>query len=138
MKKFADLTPDELFFYENQGFSYTPEQETEEEGRIRCAVASALAEAEGLAAGLVVRWGVDTDVTSADWVEAGEDGSEGHNPWATWAATCYGPAPEDEEEDPPILATLGGVDFGRDGSPFGDNYARCVRADLFAEALADI
>lgn len=130
-----ELTPAARFFFDNAGFSYNPATETEEAGRIRCALALAEAEEKGEALGYCVRWGVDPDVTSADWVEDGQPGSKGHRPWHTWQATCYGPTPEDEDEEPPILASLGGIDFGRNGEPFGDNYARVIRAELFAEAL---
>src|SRR6267154_1105829 len=39
------LTPAELFFYEQAGYSYDPKTETQEQGRVRCAKSMANDEA---------------------------------------------------------------------------------------------
>ena len=48
------LTVDQLFFYENAGYSYDPKTETPEQGRIRCARDLADAEMVGQRLGYVL------------------------------------------------------------------------------------
>jgi hypothetical protein len=136
MKTLVTLTTDQRFFYDNAGWSYNPETETEEEGRINCAVALDAAESQGLAAGLYVRWSIDEGASSADFREDTEDGSTYKDPWPLWTAAVYGPEESEEVARPSVLESLGGVDFGRDGSPYGDDYARVIRAELFSQVLA--
>lgn len=114
------------FFYENAGFSYAPDRETEREGRHRCA--QALADAEA--------WGLDNDVVFA-W---GED--EWENDTQLWYCQAY--------REGRVVASVGGIDLG-DETPYaygvGLNsapcyrrrpaYCRVVEAELAAEVMGD-
>lgn len=115
------MKADTRFFYVNAGWSYGP-GETPDEGRRRCAAALATAERKGRAAGLSFSWEIDPDSTSADW-------SDERPAWAQYQCTAY-------DADGGAVAYLGGIDFGRDGSPHSDSYRRVVEAELAAEALA--
>lgn len=110
------------FFYENAGYSYTPGQETAEQGRRRCARALAVAEATAGAIGVTYSWDIDPDVTSADWTDE-------RPAWQTWQcfAECDG-----------LTAALVGIDFGRDGSPHSHDYARVIEAELAEEIIANM
>ena len=114
-------TPAE-FFYENAGVSYDPRKETEEQGRRRGA--KSLAKAEKLAheRGYSFHWEQD-DITSAEF-------SDDPNPWAIWRCLV-------RDESGEVVGSLGGVDFGRDGEPWGDNYRRVVEAELAYEHIDD-
>ena len=109
------------FFFSNAGYSYDPKTETPLQGRWKCAHALADAEYEAWGKGYSFHWEVDSDITSADWRDDCE-------PYATWWCACRNP-------DGEIVATLGGVDFGPDGEPWGNDYARVVEAELAFEAI---
>lgn len=111
------------FFYANAAYSYNPATQTEEEGRRQCAELLADAERRGSDAGLAFEWSIDRDSDSSDW-------SDDPDPWQVWQCLC-----RDESGD--VVAALAGIDFGRDGDPWGDNYRRVVEAELAAEALPD-
>ena len=53
------LTADQLFFYEHAGYSYNPQTETAEQGRIRCAISLALAEEQARNLGYEFEWEYD-------------------------------------------------------------------------------
>lgn len=110
------------FFYQHAGYSYNPATETPEQGRRKCARALARAERAGSDAGLGFRWSIDPDTDSSDWNDDPE-------PWAQWVCECV-------DADGETVACLGGIDFGRDGEPWGDPYQRVVEAELAAEALS--
>lgn len=118
---------DVAFFKRYAGFSYDPATETRMQGKLRCARALATAEAAARAAGCTFDWDCDPEITSADWVEKG-DASRGYEePWQTYACVM-------RDKGGRVVASLGGVDFGRDGSPRGEPYARVVEAELACEA----
>lgn len=112
------------FFFEHAGSSYNPARETPEQGRERCA--RNLAAAEGIAreAGVSFAWSEDPDVDSSDW-------RDDCKPYATWECVAYDAAGN-------ACGSLGGIDFGPDGSPYGDNYRRVVEAELAAECVDEI
>lgn len=110
----------ERFFYDNAGFSHDPATETVEEGRTRCAKLLAAAEARASAEGYSFEWDVD-DLDSSEW-------SDDPEPWAQWVCVMRDP-------DGEIIETLCGIDFGRDGSPWGNPYRRVVEAELASQAL---
>lgn len=114
------------FFYAHAGYSWNPKTETPAQGRARCAKASAYAERCARDAGVVFGWNLDPDITSADWVPDGHDGGRDCNPWPTWRCVGY-------TADGTVFASLSGVDFGRDGSPWGSPYRRVVEAELACE-----
>ncbi len=108
------------FFYEHAGFSYDPKTETAEEGRLRCA--RELAQAEYDSSEISFDWQVD-DCDSSEW-------SDEQPPYAQWV--CFAR----DVDSGRILASLGGIDFGRDSEPYGDPYMRVVEAELALEILA--
>ena len=109
------------FFREHAGSSYRPGRETVAQGRARGAQALAYAEARARALGAVFVWQHCPDADSSDFTD--EEPS-----WALWDCLCYGSSGR-------VLATLSAVDFGRDGSPYSDAYARVVAAELALEAF---
>lgn len=109
-----------IFFREHAGSSYRPGRETEAQGRARGAQALAYAEARARALGAVFAW-QHSDLDSSFFTD--ED-----PPWQLWDCLCYGSSGR-------ILTTLSGIDFGRDGSPYSDAYARVVEAQLALEAF---
>lgn len=121
-----NLTPYH-FFLKHAGCSYDPARETKAQGRVRRAQELAAAERRARAEGLVCLWGVDPEITAADWIERGEDGGPVCDPWETWRAYLVG---QNAAGHDTVLESLGGVDFGRDGDPHGDPYARVVAAEL--------
>jgi hypothetical protein len=113
-------TPAESFFYDHAGFSYAPD-EPPENGKRRCAIALARAEARAHKRQYVVRWSIDPGIDSSDF-------SDELPVWSLWQAACY-------DANGEIQASLHGIDFGRDGHPDSDAYARVVAAELYQEAL---
>lgn len=106
------------FFYDNAGFSYDPKTETAEAGHWRSAQELANAEAWGRDAGLCFHWTIDPVTDSSDWTDG--------EPYAVWLCTAY-------DESGTIVASLGAVDFGPDGEPWGQPYRRVVEAELALE-----
>ena len=127
-----NLTPYH-FFLKHAGYSYHPARETKAQGRVRCAQELAAAERRARAEGLECLWEVDPEITSADWIERGEDGGPDRDPWQTWCACLVG---QNAAGHDTVLESLGGVDFGRDGDPHGDPYARVVAAELASNYFA--
>ena len=108
------------FFLANAGYSWNPKTETETEGRQRSA--ESLAKAED--------WALDNGY-SFDWREDDLDSSEFSDErpaWTLWQCTMFNASGE-------IVQELGGIDFGRDGSPWGDSYRRAVEAELALEQM---
>lgn len=113
------MNADQKFFYDNAGYSWNPATETQDEGRTRCAVELADAEAKGREAGLSFDWSIDHDADSRDHAKGKR--------YDLRQCVCY-----DAEGE--AVAYLGAVDFGRNGSPHSDNYRRVVEAELAQEA----
>lgn len=114
----------EQFFYEQAGYSYDPKGETQEQGKRRCAQLMAYAERRASADGYSYEWSVDPYITSSDFCDDPE-------PWALW--TCLM-----RDEEGKVVKSLGGIDFGRDGEPWGDPYRRVVEAELAMEYYANL
>jgi hypothetical protein len=108
------------FFYQHAPWSHGID-ESPEVGRRRCAQELAAAEAAATDAGYEFRWEIDPDYTSAEW-------SDDPDPWQTWICHMINP-------DGNHAGSIGGVDFGRDGDPWHDPYARVVEAELAAELI---
>lgn len=112
------------FHYERGGYSYDPATERPEDGRARCALAAAGAEAWAREQGIEFRW-------SPDW----EIGSH---------TDYYGPGSAYEDYEPEtcencdaylgstLLASLGCIDDA------DDDYRRVIEADLAIEARAEL
>jgi len=116
----AALTADERFFFEYDGYSRNSD-ESEFQGRTRCARASADAERRGREAGLSFRWEIDREIDSSTF-------SDEKPAWQLWICVAY-------DAKGNVVESLCGIDFGRDGSPYSSHYRRCVEAGLAAEAL---
>ncbi len=112
----------EAFFFREAGFSYDPKIETPAQGRRKCAVAMADAERRGSDAGLSFGWESDPYITSADF-------SDEEPAYALWTCVC-------RDASGVVVASLCGIDFGRDVEPWGQSYRRVVEAELAAEAFA--
>ena len=127
------LTHQEQFFYDNAGYSYDPATQSQEQGRIECARLLADAETEAFNRSYWFIWDTDSDSRSADWIDADEDGGANRDPWITWQCAIV----EHVEGcgQPRTLASLGGIDFGRDGDPSTSDYSRVVQAELAAEVI---
>jgi len=66
-------------------------------------------------AGVTFEWRIDADSDSSDWCN--------DEPWQLWECIAYDAAGN-------VCGSLSAVDFGRDGSPHSDDYARVVQAEL--------
>lgn len=121
------------FFYENAGYSYDPATQTPEHGRADCAAKLAAAEAEASSRGYWFIWDTDSNNTSADWIDANEDGGANCDPWITWQCAIVEHVPGCGQ--PRTLGSICGVDFGRDGSPATSEYSRVIQAELAHEAI---
>lgn len=108
------LNADQQFFFDHADYSHHL-TETPEQGRTRGALDLAAAEAFGRAAGLSFEWSIDPYADSSDW--------SGEEPRSTWRCVCH-------DSEGAGCQSLGGVDFGPDGSPWGDAYRRVVEAEL--------
>jgi len=137
------------FFKANAGYSYDSKIETEAQGRARCARALAKAERQAREGGFTYRWSVDPLSSSADWIDHDEnaedppkfaDGSRTDKgvcgcsrcePWQVWQCAMYNARGQ-------IVASLHGIDFGRDHTPWdGGAYKRVVEAELALEGLTN-
>jgi hypothetical protein len=116
----SKLTPFE-FFYEHAGYGYDPAKQTEDEGRRESAQRLADAERWASDEGYSFEWEVDQDIDSSDFDDSPE-------PWALWVCVCRNLEGE-------VTASLCGIDFGRDGEPWGDYYRRVAEAELALETM---
>jgi len=117
-KAAKQLTPTELFFYDNAGYSHG-QDETPEQGRIRCA--KDLSEAEAIAARL--QWAYEWDwdeCPDLSWM-SDEEREQEHE-----VLCCRIVDPENPRYS---LASLGGI-----VDP-DSNYRRVIEAELAAEAI---
>lgn len=138
------------FFLKHAGYSWDPKTQTPMQGRIQCARRLAAAERKARDAGISYQWELNPLESSAEWCEDNEDGGRNCNPYSTWVCRAIGycGSPDDTEtcedreykccENPRIVASLGGIDFGRDGEPWGNPYRRVVEAELALEALEQL
>lgn len=120
------------FFHEHAGYSYPSGASPAEQVAARRAHAESLADAESRASALGwdCVWEPDPDTDSSDWIPPTRDGGKGRKPWGTWYARLVNESGE-------TLASLGGIDFGRDGEPWGHPYRRVVEAELSSENLPE-
>lgn len=105
------------FFYDNAGFSFDPEKETQEQGRMRVAIGLAKAERDASENGVHFQWSHD-GMDSSEWIDTDD-------PWPTWQCVAY-------DGNGEIVDSICGVDFGRDGDPHSDVYRRVVEAEIAA------
>lgn len=104
------------FFYAHAGYSYRPGFETWQAGKARCA--KALASAEAWALGRYsFEWELDSEIDSSDF-------SDELPPWSLWVCLMR------DTETGRVVQSLHGIDFGRDGEPWGEPYRRVVEAEL--------
>lgn len=106
------------YFMEWAGTSWKPPQ-TKAQGCYQGARRLAAAERWARDAGLTFEWDLD-GYTSAEWCD------DSH-PWPTWRCVA-------RDASGTVVASLMGVDFGREGEPWGDPYRRVVEAELALEA----
>jgi hypothetical protein len=109
------------FFREHAGYSHGP-NESAAQGRARCAAQLAAAESRAEKLGYAFEWEPDSDIDSSDF-------SDERPAWGLWVCDC-------RDENRNLVSSLCGIDFGRDGEPWGDTYARVVQAELAMEALS--
>lgn len=109
-----------LFFLKNAGFSYDPKKETPFKGRVRGARSLAEAERRASAEGCTFEWTQD-DTTNREFTDEGAE----YPLWHCLMRDAAGKA----------VGSLGGVDFGEDGAPWGDPYRRVIEAEMACEAL---
>lgn len=114
------------FFLANAGYNYDPKTETPLQGRIRCARDLAYHEKRAHDAGATFQWEIDDDASSADWIADDEDGGKNCDPWQVWACVA-------RDAKGAVFASLYGIDFGRDGTPWSSPYRRVVEAELACE-----
>jgi hypothetical protein len=117
------INPAVAFFLENAGSSYDPSKETKEQGQLRGAKLLAKAERQASQRGFTYNWSIDPHTDSSDF----DDDPE---PWALWQCAMY-------NAEGRIVNSLHGIDFGRDGKPWGDNYKRVVEAELATDGLTN-
>ena len=116
------LTPDQLFFYLNAGYSHDPKTETAEQGRIRCAVSLAKAEEIGQRLGYQFEWEFD-ECPDLSWM-SDEDREQEHE-----VLCCRIPDPKNPRYS---LASLCGI-IDPDSK-----YRRVIEAELASEAIAEL
>lgn len=122
----TQLNAVEQFFYDQAGYRYDPAIESPEDGRRRGALLLASAERWAHESGYSFCWDIDDESTSADWIDADDDGGKNQNPWRVWSVWMM-------DEGGHTVQSLHSIDFGRDGQPWGDPYRRVVEAELALE-----
>lgn len=108
------------FFHAYAGWSYDPDTETSEEGRLRCARALAEAEEFAVAHDWYVEWQRDHDAESSESIEEFKD-------WPQYMAGLM-------DADGDLIGSIGGVMFSGRGDENDDPYSRVVAAELALEA----
>lgn len=109
-----------LFFETHAGTSYMPGKETKEQGQRRSALALARAEKIAQRKGFYAQWIID-NLDSSEW-------SDERPAWRQYVCLLFNAHKE-------CIGSLCGIDFGRNGSPLGDPYARVIEAELALEAM---
>lgn len=110
------------FFMRHAGYSYNPSIQTPLQGRIECSKLLAKAERWALLAGYSFEWSVDPDIDSSHWSDD------------PVISLCWECVMRDEAGE--VVQSLHGIDFGLDGSPWGDPYRRVVEAELACEEMS--
>lgn len=108
------------FFFRRAGYSYNPATQGEIAGRAAGALDLARAEYLAWDRGYTFHWEVD-DIDSSYF-------SDEQPPWRLWGCIM-------RDRDGNVVQSLGGIDFGRDGSPWGEPYRRVVEAELACEEV---
>ena len=108
------------FFAAHAGLGIFP-GESEDAARTRGAHALAAAERAASDAGCSFEWSIDPDTDSSDWSE--------DEPYEVWQCIM-------RDGSGAVVASLGGVDFGPGGEPWGEQYRRVVEAELASEWLS--
>ena len=72
------------FFYDNAGYSYDPKLESQEQGKIRCAIFLANATKWAFKEGISFQWDVDQDSDSTHF-------SNETPAWPLYQCSMYGP-----------------------------------------------
>ena len=119
MKTNKPQTPAD-FFFEHAGWSYDPEKETEAQGKRRGANRLAKAEKHAREAGYSFEWSLDGG-TNREWTDEGPK-------YGTWQCLAHNQAGN-------VIASLCGIDFGKGGEPWGNDYRRVVEAELALETM---
>jgi hypothetical protein len=120
------------FFLKHAGYSYDPKTQTPMQGRVQGARRLAAAERKARDVGYSFQWSADPSCLSSDWIADDEDGGRNCDPWHTWQCALRGTGATFQGS---CGASLHGIDFGRDGEPWGNPYRRVVEAELALEAL---
>lgn len=89
-----------------------------------CAVTLARAALRAADDGHSFHWSIDPSIDSSDF-------SDQEPAWQLWQ--CAMRSADESEGQRGILASLHGIDFGRDGAPWSDPYRRVVEAELASE-----
>ena len=78
------------------------------------------------------KWEIDRECTNFDFEH--NDGI----PYSLWQCCACSPheSPGRFSNLSTVVASLSGIDFGRDGEPWGDPYKRIVEAELALESLS--
>lgn len=105
------------FFREHAGWSHDPKVETSAQGRQRCALQLAEAEAWARDVGMRFEWQEEPDA----------DRSGIHHSSPLWSCCAH--------IDGAIVGSLGGIDLGAFGTPYTHAYARVIEAELAQEAM---
>lgn len=104
------------FFKANAGYSYDPQLETPEQGKIKNARSLSKAERIARDKGYSFQWEIDQCCDSSEF-------SEELPSWELWSCLMI-------DSDGECVNSLHGIDFGRDGQPWGNSYKRVVEAEL--------
>lgn len=109
------MTP-KKFFLAYAGYSYDHNKETASQGRQRAARAYVKAEEFARDNLWSFHWSIDRLSDSSDWTDE-------KPAWQQWQCCA-------RDGNGALRASLHGIDFGRDGAPWGSNYRRVVEAEL--------
>lgn len=107
------------FFLTHAGYSYDPKTQTPLQGRKECAKLLAQAKRRASDAGCLFTWAIGRNIDSSDW-------SDEEPPYSLWECLA-------RDAEGQVFASLGGIDFGRDGEPWDSPYRRVVEAELATE-----
>lgn len=111
------------FFHEHAGKCKRP-NESWAQGSWRGALALASAELRGERAGLSFHWEEDRDTDSSDF-------SDESPAWTLWVCDLI------DSDGESLAGSLSAIDFGRNGSPHGESYARVVQAELALQYFSE-
>jgi hypothetical protein len=109
------------FFFEHAGYGYNPDTESPFAGRVSCATDLARAEYLAWDQGYTFHWSVDPYTYSSDW----SDELPAYQVWDCIMRSGSGN----------VVSSLGGIDFGPDGTPWDGYYKRVIEAELAMEQV---